>query len=153
MGLRDLWDALVGSATSDTVKARTTWTVGPLGPGMDGSLSDWINRYQGNRTRGWNIPTISEALSVPAFYRSVSLIKNTGASLTPLAYRNGAIVETPQVIARPDPYQSPNDFYRDVYHNGATRGEAVLWIAMAVAVVAAARPRTPQVKGSSKSPA
>lgn len=132
MGVTDwfnrLTDMVIGSASvDDVVQARVT--IGTIGPGMDGSLSGFIDRLQGNRHRGWNLPTISEALAVPAISRAVTLVSNTMGALPVDAFRDGQLVPTPQVIARPDPRRTPRDFYRDVAWGMATRGECILWIA------------------------
>jgi phage portal protein BeeE len=97
----------------------------------DGSLAYFADRlgFYGSGTRAWHLPTIRDALGVPAIARSVTLVAFTGGSLTPQAFRDGRLVETPRVIVRPDPFQTPRDFYRDVYWNMATYGETVLWIA------------------------
>lgn len=82
------------------------------------------------QARPWRQPTITEALGVPAIQRAVTLIANTTGSLSIQGWRNGVpMAETPRVITRPDPYQTPRDSYRDMAYCMATRGETVLWIA------------------------
>ena len=94
------------------------------------SLAGLVARMSGFRTNPWRLPTIREALGVPAFQRSVTLIANTVGSITVQAFRNrGLLDETPRVIARPDPYRTPRDFYRDSGYCLASRGELVWWIA------------------------
>lgn len=121
MGLvTDVLHWLIGA--EDEPQARTA---------PDGSLEGFVARMGlSTATRAWHPPTIREALSVPAISRAVTLIANTTGSLTVQAFRAGAVLaETPRVIARPDPFSTPRDFYRDVAWNMASRGEAVLWIA------------------------
>jgi HK97 family phage portal protein len=80
--------------------------------------------------RPWRQASVADALSSPAILRAVTLISHTTGSLTVEAYRNGAVMsETPKLLARPDPYQRPYDFYKDSAQNMATRGEVVWWIA------------------------
>jgi phage portal protein BeeE len=74
--------------------------------------------------------SIAEALSVPAIQRAVTLISHTVGSTSMQGWRNGSpMPETPIVLARPNPYETPYDHYRDVAFNRATRGETILWIA------------------------
>jgi HK97 family phage portal protein len=76
------------------------------------------------------VPSVAEALGVPAIQRCVTLIANTVGSLTMQGYRNGALMtDTPRLIARPDPDLTPRDFYAQTAHNMASFGEAVLYIA------------------------
>ena len=81
------------------------------------------------QARPWRLPSISEALGVPAIQRAVTLISNTAGSLAIEAYRSGVLTETPRVIARPDPFSTPRDSYGSMAYCLATRGETVLWIA------------------------
>jgi HK97 family phage portal protein len=76
------------------------------------------------------IPSVAQALSVPAIQRAVTLISHTVASTSMQGWRNGSpMSETPIVLARPNPYDTPYDFYRDVAYYRATRGESIMWIA------------------------
>ncbi|MGE5228142.1 MAG: phage portal protein, partial [Deltaproteobacteria bacterium] len=79
--------------------------------------------------RPWRLPSITEALGVPAIQRAVTLIANTTGSLALVGYRYGAKEETPRLVVRPDPYSTPRDFYRDAAYCLATRGETIFWIA------------------------
>lgn len=82
------------------------------------------------RNRTVRLPSIAEAMSVPAIQRAVTLISHTVGSTSMQGWRNGApMPETPVVLARPNPYETPYDFYRDAAYHRATRGETVLWIA------------------------
>ena len=122
MGLNDALRWLIGATDDEPTETRAV---------PDGSLEGFVSRLGlTSATRAWRLPTITEALSVPAIARAVTLIANTTGSLTVQAFRAGAVLaETPRVIARPDPFSTPRDFYRDVAWNLASRGEAVLWIA------------------------
>jgi len=94
------------------------------------SLHDLLHRTIGGSPGPWRLPSINDALGVPAFNRCVTLIANTVGSLTVEAFRNRALLdETPAVISRPDPFRTPREFYRDTGYNLATRGEFVWWIA------------------------
>ena len=82
------------------------------------------------QARPWRQPSINEALGVPAIQRAVTLIANTTGSLLMETYRDDVLLtDTPTVISRPDPYSTPDEFYRDCAYYLATRGEFVLWIA------------------------
>ena len=64
------------------------------------------------KPRPWRLPSIDEALGVPAIQRAVTLIANTTGSLAIEAYRNGVkLIDTPRVVSRPDPFHTPRDFY------------------------------------------
>jgi len=83
-----------------------------------------------SKPRPWRAPSITEALGVPAIQRAVTLISNTTGSLSIGTYRKDVeLPDTPTVITRPDPYATPDEFYRDLAYYLATRGEYVLWIA------------------------
>lgn len=74
--------------------------------------------------------TVGQALSVPAIQRAVTLISHTIGSTSMQGWRNGTpMPETPIVLARPNPYDTPYDFYRDSAFNRCTRGETIWWIA------------------------
>ncbi len=75
-------------------------------------------------------PSIAQALSVPAIQRAVTLISHTVGSTSMQGWRDGVPMDpSPIVLARPDPYQTPYDCYRQMAYNRATRGETILWIA------------------------
>jgi HK97 family phage portal protein len=81
-------------------------------------------------TRPWRSASIDEALGVPAIQRAVVLISNTIGRLPMEAWRNGSLMtDPPRVAIRPNPYQTPRDFYRETGWSMATRGEAIWWIA------------------------
>ena len=77
-------------------------------------------------------PSITEALSVPAIFRAVTLISNTVGSLAMEGYRQGQRLrqeDSPRLIVRPNPFTTPREFYRDTSYAMASRGEAWWWIA------------------------
>ena len=93
---------------------------------LDAQLSALWNKRAGP----FRVPSIQEALGVPAIQRAVSMISNTVGTLSIQSYRNGApTVDVAALLARPDPYSTPGAFYRDSAYNLATRGECVWWIA------------------------
>jgi HK97 family phage portal protein len=97
-------------------------------PDMDTQLAS-LRQWQGS-ARPWRAPSITEALGVPAIQRAVTLIANVAGSLSVQGYQSGALMtEAPRLIQRPDPYSTPQEFYRDSTYNIATRGECVWWIA------------------------
>ncbi len=76
------------------------------------------------------IPSVAQALSVPAIQRAVTLISHTVGSVSMQGWRNGSpMPETPIVLARPNPFETPYDFYREAAYYRATRGESIMWIA------------------------
>jgi HK97 family phage portal protein len=80
--------------------------------------------------RPWRMPSITEALGVPAIQRAVTLISNTTGSLLIESYRDDVLLtDTPKVITRPDPYQTPDEFYGSLGYCLATRGEFIVYIA------------------------
>jgi len=122
-----LWDRVSQFLSLTPWHERTIDPFAPA-PTMDQQLAA-LRVYQ-SAARPWRLPSISEALGVPAIQRAVTLISNTTGSLSIQGIRNGAPMdETPRIVARPDPYQTPRDFYRDAAYLMATRGEVVLWTA------------------------
>jgi HK97 family phage portal protein len=86
------------------------------------------------RIRAANRPapfaSVQEALSVPAIQRAVTLISHTVGSVSMQGWRNGVPMDpTPIILARPNPYDTPYETYRDMAYYRATRGETILWIA------------------------
>lgn len=80
--------------------------------------------------RTWRVPSVGEALSVPAVHRAVDLIAGTAGMLTVAAYRGGRrMAEPPPVVARPDPHGTPQRFYSATAASKAKWGEFVWWIA------------------------
>jgi HK97 family phage portal protein len=82
------------------------------------------------KPRPWRLPSVREALGVPAIQRAVTLIANSTGSLTMQGWQLGQVMdEAPRLIVRPDPYSTPRDCYRDMAYLMASRGEVVLWVA------------------------
>jgi HK97 family phage portal protein len=80
----------------------------------------------------WRAPSIAQAIGVPAIHRAVTLISNTGGSLSLDAYRKGIRLsddQRPILIIRPNPLTTPRDFLRDTFYSMAVYGEAWWWIA------------------------
>ena len=83
-------------------------------------------------TRPWRVPSIDQALGVPAIHRAVTLISSSVGMLTMEAFRVGEalpMADAPRIVARPDPYHTPQRFYSDTAWCMATRGEFIWWIA------------------------
>lgn len=73
--------------------------------------------------------TVQQALGVPAIFRAVSLISNTVGSLAVSAYRKGVQLpddQRPSVIVRPNPFETPEQFYSASAWYIATQGK-VWW--------------------------
>lgn len=96
-------------------------------PTLEQQITDvWHRRYP------WGRATVRQALSVPAVFKAVSLLSNTGGSLPIDVYRNGELVpdnEAPAVVRRPDPLNTPRSFKRNTIFNLACWGNAYWWIA------------------------
>lgn len=100
---------------------------------VEGSLEDFALRVLGRGGtrpgKAYRVPSIGEALRVPAVLSAVTKIANLTGSLTMEVLRDGVRIERPTVIARPNPLTTPRDFFRDVAWCMAVYGEAWLWIA------------------------
>jgi HK97 family phage portal protein len=93
-------------------------------------LGEEVKRIRGIRSEPWRLASIKDALGVPAIQRAVSLIANTTGSLTVQGLKDSMpMPEAPRILMRPDPFQTPREFYRDTAYYLATRGEAIWWIA------------------------
>ena len=110
------------------------WLVGP--PVKELSLPDetaaqMLARMSGTtRVAPWRVPSVRQALGVPANQRAVSLIASTTGMLSMEGYQRGAVMdEPPALIVRPDPYETPDAFYSGSAGNMAKYGEIVWWIA------------------------
>jgi len=99
----------------------------------DGSIDDLVQRLaNARRSSPWRVAGVRDAMSVPAIFRSVTIIANTVGALSLEAWRNGVKLvpeERPRIIVRPDPFRRPREFFRDTAYNMATRGEAWWWTA------------------------
>lgn len=84
--------------------------------------------YERQRARNGQpaIPTVKEALGLPAIYRSVSLLASAAASLNLVEYINQtkAIVQS-TFVRRPSRLWTPGAFIRDTVQHMASYGEAI----------------------------
>lgn len=93
------------------------------------SIDAQLLAVQGLRAGVGHVLSVREALSLPAVWRSCSLIANLTGSFQMLAYRNGErMAEPPRIVQRPDPFRTARAFYRDTAWNLATRGEAIWYL-------------------------
>lgn len=93
-------------------------------------LGEAVKQFRGVTGSAYRPAGIDQALGVPAIQRAVSLISNTTGSLSMVGLRAGVeMEEPPRIVQRPDPFQTPREFYRDSAFCLATRGEAVWWVA------------------------
>ena len=123
-----LLDGFKGWLASNQVQARSSapFTVSYEYPNLQTQLSTLTGWRRGHR----GLPSIEDALGVPALLRCVTLISNTAGQLTVQGYRDGSpLDDAPRLVTRPDPWRTPRDFYRDSTWNMATRGEVVWYIA------------------------
>jgi HK97 family phage portal protein len=126
-----LVDRFTGWLAANQVQARSAapFNVSYEYPDLQTQLSTmtgWRRQHAG----AWRLPSIEEALGVPSILRCVTLISNTTGQLTVRGYRDGAPMDdSPRIITRPDPWTTPQVFYRDSAYNMATRGEVVWYIA------------------------
>lgn len=84
-------------------------------------------------TRSYRLPSVEEAMGVPAIHGAVTLIANTVGSLSLETFQNGSVLtdplRIPRITMRPNPLTKPYDFWRDTAWYLATRGEFWWWIA------------------------
>jgi HK97 family phage portal protein len=99
---------------------------------IDDNYLNFVAMLTARRNGGsYRVPSVDEALGVPAVWAATTLIANTVGSLSMEAYRSGVLLEpkeTPRLIQRPNPFTTPREFYRDTAYYLATRGEAWWWI-------------------------
>lgn len=96
-------------------------------PGFDSQLH--AVAWNALRQRPWAIPSIREALAVPAILRAVTLLSTVAGSLPIQAYRNSQLMtDPPSIVRRPDPHTTRRAFVRDTVWNMATRGEAFWYV-------------------------
>jgi len=96
------------------------------------SLANLLARVAATRTSPWRRASTAEALGVPAVFRAVSLIANTCGVLSMEGFRFGAKLpdaDTPRLIIRPNPFTTPQLFWRDSAYHLARRGELWWWVA------------------------
>lgn len=97
---------------------------------VEGSLESFAWSILGNNARReWRLPTVDQALGVPAVLNAVSIISATTGTLSMQVKRNGQVIDAPPVVRRPNPLTTPQEFWRDTAYSMATRGEAFWWIA------------------------
>lgn len=101
----------------------------------DDPVIDALNRRLPNRPKVWKVPTVKTALSVPAIQRAVSLISSTVGMLSMQGYRGGIVMDgmdsrpdSPRLVVRPDPDQTPYAFFSTSAANMAKYGEVIWWI-------------------------
>jgi phage portal protein BeeE len=89
-----------------------------------------IHAREHPRSGAYYLPTVAQALGVPSIQRAVSLIASTTGMLTMQGFRNGELMaEPPKLISRPDPDETPYQFYSMTAAQLAKYGEFVWWIA------------------------
>jgi phage portal protein BeeE len=100
------------------------------------SVNDLLARFTGPRQTVWRRVSIRQALGVPAIHRAAALISSTNGMLSVQGYRNGVVMdgrdrrpESPRLVVRPDPHETPYTFYSTSAANMAKYGEIVWWIA------------------------
>lgn len=100
-------------------------------PSFDEQLAQIQRRH--SMPKPWAVPSINDAMGVPAIFGAVSLIANTVGSLSLEGFREGTLLtdrsQIPRLIVRPNPFSTPRNFFRDTAYYLATRGEAWWWIA------------------------
>lgn len=83
--------------------------------------------------RSYRLPSVEEALGVPAILSAVNLISSTVGSLSLEVFQNGTLLSdpfrVPRLTQRPNPLGKPYDFWRDTAWYLATRGEFWWWVA------------------------
>jgi len=124
--IRTLFPAPTGSWGAEFVAAqRRELSLDPSSPLAILQRMTGSSAYQ-----PWSPPSVSQALSVPAIQRAVSLIAGTTGTLSMQAFRNGALMDDPpRLVTRPDPRETPNAFYAGTAASMAKYGEFVWWIA------------------------
>ena len=75
----------------------------------------------------WNVPSVDQAMSVPAVFRAVTMIANLIGSLALEAWRNGErmTANIPVLVSRPGIFTTPRDFFRDTGASLAAFGEFI----------------------------
>jgi HK97 family phage portal protein len=119
-------------------------------------------RIRGGSATAYGVPSVRDALGVPAILRGVTLIATVTGSLPMRALRSQ--VETkpedrPSLIVRPDPARTPFAFTRDTAWNLARYGEAWWYVSArdrddkATALYNVHDPREVQVEANDDDPA
>ena len=86
-----------------------------------------LYQRQNSRTTPY-MPTVRDALGVPAIWRAVSLIATTVGALDLKEYQNRTEIEASPFVRRPSRSWTPGDFFRDMAAYMASRGEAIALI-------------------------
>jgi phage portal protein BeeE len=101
-----------------------------LSTAAEDAIDKILHARENPRSGFYRLPSVAEALGVPSIQRAVSLISSTVGMLSVQGFRNGELMPTPpQLIARPDPDQTPYEFYSMTAAQSAKYGEFVWWIA------------------------
>lgn len=83
-------------------------------------------------TTNYRIPSVREALGVPAVNRAVTLISNAGGALALRGLRDGIEdekgVDRFKILTKPNPLSRPRTFWQHTFYHMATRGEAWWWV-------------------------
>jgi HK97 family phage portal protein len=118
-----IWDRVTSFLALEPMQERTE-----LGSFPD--IDTQVARIRERQVRPGRHASVAEALSVPAIQRCVTLISHTLGSLSMQGWYNGSpMPQTPVVLARPNPYETPYAHYYEVGYYRATRGENIMWIA------------------------
>jgi HK97 family phage portal protein len=120
-------------ALTDTIRNMVTWWMDPPTTlsSDEESANDLLRRVGGSVTdRPWRVPSVRDALGVPAIQRAVSLISSTTGMLSMQGVREGVPMDVqPSLLSRPDPYHAADEFYAGTAADMAKYGEFVWWIA------------------------
>lgn len=124
MAWRDAVASFLGMTLVDRPVERA------LSSTVEDAIDTIIHRREHQRWGAWRVPTVAEAMSVPAINRAVTLISSTTGMLSMQGFRNGDLMDEPPVlIQRPDPHEAPGVFYEMTAANHAKYGEFVWLIA------------------------
>jgi HK97 family phage portal protein len=124
MAFRDAVASFFGMTLVDRPPERA------LSSTVEDTIDVLINRRTYPNAGAWRVPTVAEAMTVPAIFRAVTLISSTTGMLSMQGFRNGNPMDEPPVlIVRPDPDEAPGVFYETTAANMAKYGEFVWWIA------------------------
>jgi HK97 family phage portal protein len=92
-------------------------------------LTEQLLSLQGLSEENYTVPSVREALSVPAVFRAVTMISTLIGSLTLEAWRNGTKMSVaPSLVQRPGVFSTPRDFFRDTGWCLANYGEYLWWV-------------------------
>jgi HK97 family phage portal protein len=100
-----------------------------IDPEAEPGLTEQLLYVQGIRSQPWRALSITEALTIPAVFRANHLVASLVASIPLRSYQDGALIDSPRLIARPDPFTPRRRFYYGVGWHLASRGESILYAA------------------------